>query len=245
MAEDQVTDGVQGAAPSGDGGSGQAPPQDSKPITFTQEQADALVYQAVDKATQEFRTWSGRRDKALIDQLSQTLEERLASVKTHTGDGALSPGFDFEHPEAAIEKIISQREMKRQTEAEKFNQAALAGMGRYMDSDPIFQNQNFGGKVLEMAITNIASLRRDLPPDVAGQMLIKDAALALGREGMKTQPALNRGAKQPFGSETAPAGGKKESTVYTGQKLSPTAAKLAEKWGYSAEALNKLFPQEK
>jgi len=249
MADDQIADGAQQAAPSSDDGNAQAAPlQDSKPITFTQEQADALVTAAVEKATQDFRTWSGRRDKALIDQLASTIDERMTSQKAITGDGkALGPNFDFDNPMESIEKILSQRERQKQTEMQRFNDAALASMGKYMDTDVMFKDQEFGKKVIESAFQNLGRLRRDIPPDVAGPMLIKDTVLELGREKIAggVPQSKSAGIKTLFGSVSPPAAPQKQKAVYSGPKLSDQAAKLADKWGYDADSLNKLFPNEK
>jgi len=239
MADENPTS--DGIAPEGTGapGGNESP---SKPITFSQEQVDALVDTAVQKSSQDVKTWLGRRDKALIDQIAGTIDERLSTFKPHTGDGIAPADFDFENPAASIDKIVTLREQKKQSEAQKFNDAALAGMGRYMDSDPMFKDQEFGKQVIEGAIQNIGRLRRDVPPDVAGQLLIKDTILSLSREKISGRNPLdkNTGPKPLFGSEGPPGGGPKKSV--TPPKLSAEAQKLAERFGYDTEALIKLFP---
>lgn len=247
MADEETTGGEAEPTPTGEDGSTQAPSQ-TAPITFTQEQADALVASAVEKATQDFRTWSGRRDKALIDQLATTIDERITQ-RPITGTGEPAPGeqFDFDNPAASIDKILSKREQKKQVDAQRYNDAAITGIGRYMDSDPIFKDQEFGQKVLNATLQNIGNMRRDVPPDIAAQLLVKDAVIAVGKDkivGSKNPLDKNTGAKQPFGSESAPSG-QKQKIDYNGPKLSESAAKLAAKWNYSPEDLNKLFPDKK
>lgn len=246
MTEELTTDGATEPAPSGESGSEPAPQTDTKPVTFTQEQADALVAMAVGKASQDFRTWSGRRDKALIDQLAGTIDERIGALKPHTGE-PIKEEFDFENPGASIDKILAKREHKRTSEAQKFNDAAITGIGKYMDSDPIFKNPEFGHKVLETALQGLVRLRRDVPPNVAAELLVKDAVLEIGREkisGPRSPLEKNTTGKAQFGNVTPPASDSKKAAAYTGPKLSESASKLASKWGYSTESLNKLFPEK-
>lgn len=223
-----------------------APDADPQPPDPTPEGQDTetLVKTVTDAVTHNMQSFMGRRDKALIDGITKNFDsivEKKVGAYTHTEAPAASD-FNWEKPMESVEAAFSKLRQKEQVQDQEFQENLINGMGSYMDNNPMFKDQEFGKQVLETAMRNFGTARRDVDPKVAGQMLVQDATMQVihaqkeGTNALSGRPTPTA----PSGSVTAPddVTPKQEATM---PKLSEHAKKLVDRYGYSAEDVQKIL----
>ena len=236
----------------GEGGQpeGSAPPAEGSP-QLTQEE---LVKTVADTVTHNLQSFMGRRDKALIDGITNNFDgivEKKLSAYTHNLPNAGANNmdnieFDYENPMAAVEQAAENtfKRLRQQetTEAAQFQEDVLNGIGQYMDNNPMFKDQEFGKRVIEHAMRNIGNANRSVDGRTAGQMLVQDTTLNLIAEEKAGSNALS-GRPAPTGSPGSvgppPAGEPPREPQMP--KLSEHAQKLVDHYGYSTEEVIKIL----
>lgn len=187
----------------------------------------------IERSLQQQRSWLGRRDKELMDAISQKIEN-LGSKPEKT------PEFDFDDP-LFVDKRVDQILSQRQQDAVRFQQNVISEAGLIMETDELFQDTEFGNKVVEEVGKNMSKINSKLPAKEAAELLLGTAVKeVLKKQKSQKKTALdgNQPKKIPG---TLSATAKSKTPVFDRGKLSPEARKLADSFGYSDEDLGKVF----
>jgi hypothetical protein len=245
------TVGDAGADQATDKGADQATDQVDTQSTQPQSPTpDEIIRQAEERAFQRTASWLGRRDKDLIDNIGNLIEQRLKTAvpapqtteKTDINSLLENPDAWAESKLRTVVPQIFDQELQRRTKAEQqYTTELIKNAGSIMDSDPLFNDKEFGKQVIEEVQKGFGSLDKRLPPDVNAQLVINNAITSVYRKQALTKKNALAG-NQPgktVGTITPPA---TQKTTVKAPKLSDTAQSLAKRWGYSNEDLAKLFP---
>jgi hypothetical protein len=221
-------------------------PEEPPPAQLTPDQ---IIAQAEERAFQRMTTWIGRRDKELFDHIDQKFNNVGNIQKTVIED--TEPASILDDPDGWAERKIRQlapkvmyEEAERVSTADRnYTSTLIQSAGQIMDNDPLFSDKNFGNQVIAEIQQQFGGINKNLPPDVNAQLLINSAVTNLMRKGKGKGNALsgNTGINTPVGgvgpSMTPP---KKAVNV---PKLSPDAQRLAQRWNYKTEDLERVFKE--
>lgn len=211
---------------------------------------DEIIRQAEEKAFQRTASWMGRRDKDLLDNISNLIDTRLRAAtpppQTHISS---DPATILDDPDMWAETKIRQAvpgilndEIQRLTQKDQqYTADIIREAGRIMDVDPLFEDKNFGEEVVKEVQKQFTSLNKSLPANVGAELLINRAIATVSRNQALTKKnplAGNQPGNVP-GNQRPPVAA---HTAVKSPKLSDTAAQLAKRWGYSPEELAKIFP---
>ncbi|MDO8733569.1 MAG: hypothetical protein Q7K21_00225 [Elusimicrobiota bacterium] len=213
--------------------------------------AAELMTQAEERAFQRMASWSGRRDKELLDAVGNMINQRLpqAAQQPVTPSDAATI---LDNPDAWVAQKIREmtpgvltQEINRVTTAERnYNAALIQQAGQLMDGDPLFNDKTFGGEVIAEIQKEFGTVNKGIPPDINARLLIGNAVANIYRRksGEKTNAlAGNTGAKGGVGG--VKAGTTPVLTKGKVIKLSPDAKRLADRWGYKEEDLQRVFKE--
>lgn len=236
-----------------DGGDGGTPP--AEPTAPAQPTAEELSQQAEERAFQRFASWQGRREKGLLESVGQMLDSRLSRVPPQAPPPTSQPqtidaATLLDKPVEIITQVLQEKApniianiAKAQSQAEQqFTQSVIKGAADIMMADPLFADQAFGNDVVNEIKNSFGSIRRDLPTEVASQLLVNSAVANVYRKNKAPANGLsgNRPATVPLGGvKPPPATPPKAPPV----KLSAEAKALAERFGYKDEDLAKVFKE--
>jgi hypothetical protein len=211
---------------------------------------DEIVRQAEERAFQRMASWQGRRDKELFGALESLIESKMPkTAQPQIQQTAIDPATLLENPGAVLESVLREsvprifnEEISKRSQAEtRFNQDLIRNAASVMDSDPLFSDKALGNEVVQEIQKAITQIDRNLPPQVAAQLLVSSATASVFRKRAttKTNPlSANRPATGPIGT-IAPPAAKKASTPTV--KLSEEAMKLKKRFNYSDEDLARIF----
>lgn len=223
----------------------------SEPETPPEPTAAELMQLAEERAFQRMASWSGRRDKELLDAVGNMINQRLPQVVQRSIDPS-DAATVFDNPDAWIAKKIQEmtpqvlnQEINRATAAERnYTSALIQHAGQIMDGDPLFNDKTFGQEVIQEIQREFGNVNKGLPPDINARLLVSNAVTNIYRRkaGEKTNAlAGNTGVKSGVG------GVKPGATALPNRgkaiKLSPDAQKLAQRWGYKEEDLQRVFKE--
>lgn len=224
----------------------------TEPATPVAEPTTAdLMQQAEERAFQRMASWSGRRDKELLDAVGNMINQRIPQQQqTQQPFQPSDPASILENPDAWVAQRIQQlapqvlnQEISRVTAAERNYQSALIqSTGQIMDSDPLFNDKAFGQEVIQEIQREFGNINKGLPPDINARLLVSNAVTNIYRRkaGEKTNAlAGNTGVKGGVGGITA--GASQPPSKSKPIKLSPDAQRLAQRWGYKEEDLQRVF----
>ena len=240
-----------------DGTESNAPAQDDEGAVETAAPVEAaapelttaeIMAQADERAFQRFASWSGRRDKELLDAVGNMINQRPPSAPA-TNQAQSDPATILDNPDAWVEERIRQtaprvlsEEINRLSAVERnYKSSLIQHAGQIMDTDPLFADKVFGNEVIGEIQQLFGSVNKSLPPDVNAQLLISNAVTNIYRKNAaKKVNALagNTGVKPGVGGvkpgNPPPVRGKVI-------KLSPATERLAKRWGYKEEDLQRVF----
>jgi hypothetical protein len=216
-----------------------------EPVPMTPEQ---IMAQAEERAFQRMASWSGRRDKELLDTIGGLIDQKFQRTQqvvepTETASILDDPdGWAERKIRQLAPRVMYEEQTRATTEQNNYNSALIQHAGRMMDSDPLFTDKEFGGQVIQEIQTQFGTINKQLPPDVNAQLLINSAVANIYRKkGVKTNALSgNTGVKTGVGG-VSPSG--KASTPAKAPKLSPDAQRLAQRWNYKAEDLERVFAE--
>ena len=221
-------------------------PAEEVPVQLTSEQ---IMQQAEERAFQRMASWSGRRDKELLDTIGGLIDSKFTQTRQVTEPS--EPSSILDDPDGWAERKIRQlaprvmyEEAARATTAERnYNSSLIQHAGRMMDNDEMFKDREYGNQVIQEIQSQFSSINKNLPPDVNAELLINKAVTSLARKGraMKGNAlAGNTGVKAGVGGVGAPSVTRKSVNV---PKLSPEAQRLAQRWNYKPEDLERVFKE--
>jgi len=240
-----------------DGGQPAQPAQEAQPVApqLTPEERER---QLEERMVQRMSSWTGRRDKALLDSMGQLIDSRLRSVQPApqmappaSPASPVDAAALLEKPDFVIGKILEEqaprlfeRVMQQRTVADQqYTNDVVKGAAAIMDSDPLFTDVSFGNEVVSEIQKEFGNMRRDIDPSIAAQLIVNKAVTNVYRKNKAPVNGLsgNRPAGVPLGGvKPPPAQTPKAPPV----KLSPEAKLLAERFGYKDEDLAKVFAVE-
>jgi hypothetical protein len=208
-----------------------------------------------ERAFQRTASWMGRREKefgdSILRNVTQAIDNRLAEFgRTATPPAStLDPATFLENPEQALRSLVPKilhEEVNRHTKSEQsFNTELIRQAAGLMDSDALYQGdegQKFGAEVVAEIQKNFGTVDKRLPPNVAAQLLVSNAALAVSRKkmGVRVNPLAGNRPATGIGTITAPAApAVKPKPV----KLSVEAQALKKRFGYTDEEIAKVFAE--
>jgi len=236
-----VDDGQEPIQPT-DEGEPQEEPQEPQEPQEPAPSVEDIINGVSDKMMQKFQSWQGRRDKELT--------ERIAKIEQGSAPQApaIQPGVDFwDNPAQATESVarqVARQELQRvQKQDSDYTNSVIAESMELMQDDPLFQDREFGTKVVEDIKQNYPSLDKGLPPQMAARLLVSQgiANVHRGTATTKQNPlAGNTGKTVPTGVGTPPPAKPRAKVVTT--QLNDDAKRMAKKWGYTEEQLKQVFP---
>ena len=209
-----------------------------EPVQPPQPSSDEIV----EKAFQKTASWLGRRDKELLDNVGNLIEQKMGQIGPEPISA--SPDAMLENPDQWIKTKFQQMRQEETQEQATYNNTMFKSAGHLMDTDPLFTDKELGTAVLEEVKKLSPQIDRRLPADAAGNMLVKDALANVyrNRASKKINPLdKNQPGNAPLGTITPPA-----PTPIKGKapKLSPMAAEMAKKWGYKEDDIKRVFGEE-
>jgi hypothetical protein len=217
-----------------------------EPVQLTPEQ---IMAQAEERAFQRMASWSGRRDKELLDTIGGLIDQKFQRTQQIEAEPT-EPASILDDPDGWAERKIRQlapkvmyEEQTRISTADKnYTSALIQNAGRMMDNDPLFADKEFGGQVIEEIQAQFNNINKQLPPDVNAQLLINSAVANIYRKkGVKTNALSgNTGVKTGVGGISSSG---KTPAPAKAPKLSPDAQRLAQRWNYKAEDLERVFAE--
>lgn len=241
----------------------QAPPEDSgqvaEPIAETApepettpeptpEPVQLTPEEIEERAFQRTASWMGRREKEFSDNIlrnvTQVLDQRLSQIRPEPAPTPTDVASVFDNPDAWLEKSVPkifEKEITRRSNAEKsFTAEIIRHAGQQMDSDPLFENKEFGNEVIGEIQRNFGSIDKRMPADLAARMLVTDAVTNIYRKkiGTKQNPFSGNKPGNVQGTIKAPVKSvAKEPPI----KLDNMAKKVAEWFGNTEEDVRKML----
>jgi hypothetical protein len=218
----------------------EAAPQTPPPLT-----PDEIIQRAEERAFQRTASWMGRRDRELIDNVTNMIDQKMRSMIPPQPAPASDPTQLLENPDLWAEQKIPQiidRYVATRTQAEQSYMAnVIKNAGGMMDSDPLFADKDFGAEVIAEVQKQIGHIDKRQSPDIAARLLVNDAIAAVYRQktSVKTHPlGGNVPGKAPAG-QTPPVGNKGSSPKMP--KLSDVSMRMVKQWNYDPETVAKLM----
>lgn len=208
-------------------------PEVTEPQYMTPEQ----VAEVVSRETNEIKTWLGRRDKDLFNQIGSVIDERLTR-KQETPEELSSKLL--EDPVSTIKQIMTETQSQEAAITQHHNSQTFTHLGHMMDSDPLYQDKDLGNELVQEVKRQFqeGNINRTLPPESAARVLHAEALANVLRSRKKATPLQNNPGK--VAGTLTPGVPSTKNTLKT-PNLSPETKKWAEKWGYSDEDLAKLY----
>jgi hypothetical protein len=116
-------------------------------------------------------------------------------------------------------------------------------VGNLMETDPLYKNKELGNEVVEeiKVLVNSGKINTNVPAGEAGKIMLGDALSNVfrKRQEAKTNP-LNQNTPQNTGGNLTPPSTPVKAKVKI-KKLDELTQKMADKWGYKDEDLEKLY----
>lgn len=216
--------------------------QESEQAAEPEQQAQFMtpeqVAEVVSRGTNDLKTWIGRRDKGLFDEIGSLIDTRL-SQKTETPED-LSNKL-LEDPVSTIKQIVNETQTREAQATQRHTQETFTVIGNMMDSDPLYQDKELGSELVEevKAQFKAGNLNTQLPPQSAAQVLHAEALANVMRKRKGTNPLK--------GNTTTAALGNLQPGVPNAKpkpkmpKLSEETKTWAKKWGYKDKDLLRVF----
>jgi hypothetical protein len=217
-----------------------AEPEPVEPQFMTTDQ----VAEAVSRGTNETKTWLGRRDKDLLGQIGTIIDERL-SKKVETPEELSSKLL--EDPVTTIKQIMSETQANDQSRYQAHNQEVFNIIGNNMDSDPLYNKEDgLGEELVEEVKKQFQSgkLNTDVSPSAAAAILQSEALANVVRNRQQHKASPLAGNAPAAGTGTLTPGATNTAKKIKMPTLQPETLALAKKWGYTDEALAKLYGSE-
>jgi hypothetical protein len=204
----------------------------------TQLMTPDQVAEHVSRGTNEIKSWIGRRDKDLLNQIGGIIEDRI-SKKVETPED-LSNKL-LEDPVNTIKQIMSETQTAEQTKSQRHGSETLEYIGNMMDSDPLYEDKDLGGELIEEVKKQFQSGKVDtrLSPEAAAKVLQAEALSNVMR-GRKKENALVKN-KPGSGAGTLTPGIPSTKKGPKVPDLTEETKKWADKWGYSQEDLARVY----
>jgi hypothetical protein len=185
----------------------------------------------------------GRRDKALLDNVSNTINDRLSQRPQETSDEASTRLL--ENPREMIrQEIVAERSESTQQETAHLNEA-MQTVGGMMESDSLYKDKDLGSEVVAEIknMVQTGNVESGVPGAQAGKLMLADALsnVMRKRQSAKINPLENNKPGGGGDNLQAPA---KATTKLKAPKLDPDTQKLADRFGYSPEQLVKVFGEK-
>lgn len=229
--------------PQGDGGAGpegqaqetQAEPQEQAQPQEAQEPDP--VQQLEERLFQKMASWTGRREQELMKAVGTIIEQRIPKQAVAAEQGAEPTIYD--NPDAWLERKM---ERKNAEKAQFFQKAIMTAAGEVLNNPALAANKQDIAREIHAAAPR---MRMDLPPEIAGAMLAKEAALNYFTK-KAGQPVNPLAGNKPTG---AALGGLKGNSAKTATKtsvpkdLSPAAQRYIKWAGLGQEELEGYFKE--
>jgi hypothetical protein len=216
---------------------------ESDPVVEQPEETPAFATQNeiaehVSRGTNEIKTWIGRRDKDLFDQIGTLIDERM-SKKIETPED-LSNKL-LEDPVNTIRQIMTETQTADQSKAQQHTTKTFESLGVLMDSDPLFEDKELGGQLVEEVKKQFQSGQIDtrLSPEAAAKVLYAESLTSVMR-GRKKPNALGKNKPGQATGALTP-GVPASKTAPKVPDLDAETKKWADKWNYSQEDLARVF----
>jgi hypothetical protein len=208
----------------------------------------------VEKAFQRTASWMGRRDKDLIDNISNIIDARIRNIvppqappQPMTSD----PAALLENPDAylearfktAVPRIIDQEITRRTQREQAYFTNTVKNTARLLDSDPLFDDKALGAEVVAEIQARLPHVDKRLPEDVQAKLLVSDSLAAVYRKQRmaKVNPLANNTPGKAPATQGPPAATKPSVKV---PKLDAYTMKWAKEWGYKDEDIAKLYGEK-
>ena len=210
------------------------PVEEAPPAYITPDQ----MQEALSKQDASFRSWLGRRDKETLNHIGNVINQKLAKQES---PDEVSTRL-LENPREVIRSEMQAYESERTQKQTSHLNSTMDTVGMIMESDPLYLDKTLGNEVVaeikQMVQTN--KINPNLPPEAAGKLALADAVVNVYRRraGVKTNP-LSANAPANTGPGLAPPA--KPAVKVKMPQLDEVTKKMAEKWGYNAEDLARVY----
>lgn len=227
--------------------------QETQTAQETQQPSpEDIERQREERAFQRYASWQGRREKELLDNIGNIIEQRVRSIQPPPVQpptpSTTDPAELLENPDGWLEKKLAasfprvlDQVVQQRTQAENsYNTELIRQAGQLMDSDPLFSDKALGNEVIEEIKKGFGSVNRNVPPALAAQMLVNNsiAGVYRSRSATKSNPLAGNAPGKVVGSVTPPVRtAPKEAPV----KLDSMAKKIAAMFGNSDEDVQKML----
>jgi hypothetical protein len=214
------------------------PTEPAEPVYATMEELQA----ALEKSQSSIQSWLGRRDKETLTQIGAIIDERLAQQQNQLSPDEISSKL-LDNPRETIRSEFEAYENERNTKNTMHINTAMETVGNLMESDPLYADKDLGNEVVAeiKGLVQAGKVSMNVPAEAAGKVILADALsnVMRKRSGQKKNPlGQNAPGNTPGGitPPAAPPASKKKMP-----KLDDITSKMAEKWGYSQEDLDRLY----
>jgi len=195
---------------------------------------------ALDRREQSNQSWMGRRDKALLDNVGNIINQRLSERPQETPDEASTRLL--ENPREMIRSEMENWQSEKTAAQTSHLNDAMESVGEMMESDTLYTDKVLGNEVVEeiKSMVQTGKVESGIPGKQAGKLMLADALTNVMRKraGAKTNPLEKN--KPGGGGENLSAPAKVIPNVKA-PKLDEEAQKLADTFNYSPEDLARVF----
>jgi len=199
------------------------PIEPAEPIEPTYQE---LVSAEFDKREQSQKSWHGRRDKALLDEVRHLIDSKIPKAPEQVQD------FDFENPAEQVQKIVRKELTQMDQQVVDYRKDVVGEIGAIFTSDAEFEDTDFGNAVIKSMESQIKNLSPGKDPKLMAELLVvKGKNKVLGKTYNKKTALDDNTPTKELGTLT-PSGKTKPVVM---PKLSEEAQKLVAKFGRSAE----------
>lgn len=199
--------------------------------------------QIIEKAFQRTATWLGRRDQELMQNLGTLIDQKIASGSQPPEN--ISSDDILENPNQWFEQRYKQLRTQETQNEVTFNRNIINAAARIMDNEPLLKDETLGKEVVEEVRKNFPQVNKHLPPQVAADLLVKNAITNVYRKRKSTKTnslEKNKPTNEPLG--TVMGGETNKLKSGQGPNISELASKMAKKWGYNEADLERVFGKE-
>jgi hypothetical protein len=209
---------------------------------------DEIIRQAEERAFQRTASWMGRRDKDLMENIGNLIDSRMRTMAPPAPPPPSDPQALLENPDAylgqLVPRILDQEISRRTQQEQRYMTDLVSNAGKLMQDDPLFNDEEFGKQVAEETSRQFASIDKRMPANVAAELLINRATAAVIRKqrGEKVNPLAGNTPGRAPASITPPVAAAHKVKL---PPLSDLTKEFQKKWGYTDDAMAKLYGEAK
>lgn len=138
------------------------PTTEQEPTPAPAPTPEEIIRQAEERAFQRTVSWTGRRDKELMDRIGAMIGEIKYAQQNPPLIEKGDPAALLENPDAYLGSVVPKildREIARRTQAEQtYMSTVIKNAAQIMDTDPLFEDKEFAADTIKEAEKQFAAI---------------------------------------------------------------------------------------